>query len=193
MRRDSLSVKRVAGWVSAFALPLAIVQIIGWLSTAPGPARAVANPSPHEQAASSIEDAFKRIGTQQSILSSLKIAESEAVQRIARLQTEPFGATPMLHASPMTQEEVQSVEPVDIPPDETVDLPPIPHFHLQAVMSSSAVEDARAVINGQLCTLGQNVPGTDWTIVQINADIRRVVLKHSPTQRTVSLTLKNLH
>ena len=107
-----------------------------------------------------------------------------AAAHVRELGASSFGPSPMVElrmsTPPVAPEPV--IEPV-IMPDA-----PLPVFTLHAVMTAPNAN--KALINGRLYQVGQEVDGSGWIVDHINVDARSVTLRNQESQATMVISVQ---
>ncbi len=145
-----------------FGLPMALVWVTGRMVGGPGTAEAGETPQ-LAVVALNLDDIAAAPPTP---------AQLAAAKYIDALASEEFGPTPLHHRRPDDAAPVVIDDPEDAP---------VPEFTVTLIMTASTGN--RALIDGKVYTVGQELAGTGWTIIDIDARRRLVSIRDPKTER----------
>lgn len=155
--------KRNLAAAAVFALPIGFVLVAANMLGG-GPTAAQAGPAPVPVGTSVAGPTAGPIVTEEM---------KRAVEHVARLDTEPFGPTPLYYR----RRGEQPVEPSGDP-----SLPPPPDFVVQAILASN--RGNTALINDDSYRVGDPLGETGWHVADIDAIRRSVTIEDRVNHRT---------
>ena len=164
--------KRRLSDLGIFVLPVVLVKIAGTFLGTGSPSDASAAPTPVAL------DAIQQFA---HVTTNYTEEQLELVEYISQLEQEEFGQTPMYYEPAEELPEILiSEDPI------LMELPP-PTMVIQAIISSS--QGATALINGKVYRVGDEVDESGWTVIEINADSRSLVIKENDSERTETVSV----